>query len=155
MYDLVSISFLPGGVFRNGTVVATCMLAPLSSSSTGGGTNQAAGGTQGNPITAVELYNDYNMSGNPKDDPLLTGHAVYATGKLNAIINDPATNQVETEVDAGANPVEYWYWSNSTGLPTIAGEQTVLAHCIVKGLSSSPGGLEMLYLTNCTLISVR
>ena len=163
-YSLVSISFLPGGVFRNGTVVATCKLTPLSGSSSTsgkGGTNQIIGSTQGNPVTAIELYNDYNLGGIPKDNPQYTNHTVYVTGKLNSIINIPATNQVETGMDtnvqagqATTNSVEYWYWTNSTGLPAYAGEQTVLAKCLVQGLVTSQGPPTLLILTGCSLISV-
>jgi len=128
-----------------------------SSTSTGG----APGSSQSNPVSAVALYNDYGLSGIPADDAQFTNHTVYATGNLTSIITYQAPqkqfsgDEVMTGVNTNGNDFEYWYWGNSTGLPSVAGNQLVLANCFVKGLAPYGNGSSILYLDNCNLLSLK
>jgi len=111
-----------------------------------------------NPVSAVQLYNLYGLSGIPSDYKAFTNHTIYATGNLTSIINFPKPqgifggNQVETGVNTNGNDFEYWYWGNSTGLPPFADNQRVVATCLDLGLSPYGNGSSILYMDNCALV---
>lgn len=133
------------------------LLRPGSSATSSQSTaaNGVAGNSQAHPISANRLYQLYNLGNIATDAPAYTNHTVYATGNLTAIIHNPTTNEWLTGVDTGGNAFEYWYWHNATGLPSIAQNQAVLAHCLVTGLVRQQNGTSFLYLKNCDLISIK
>lgn len=113
------------------------------------------------PVSAVTLYNVYGLGGIPTDYKQFTNHTIFASGNLTSVINYPAGqkqfggNSVETGMFTNGNDFEYWYWQNSTGLPAEAGNQAVVANCLVRGLAPYGNGSSILYLENCNLISLR
>lgn len=126
-----------------------------NSPTTQGDVASGVGSSQSNPVSAVALYNDYNLGGQATDYPQFTNHTIYAKGNLTSIVRDPKTSEVETQVNTGANDFEYWDWQSGAGLPAFAENQAVLAHCFVRGLVPSQNGTSYLYLDNCNLISVQ
>jgi hypothetical protein len=113
------------------------------------------GSTRDNPVSAFALYNDYNLGGNATDYPQFTNHGLYAKGNILSIVIDPKTNTTETQIATGASLFEYWDWQVGAALPTLAGNQAVLAHCFVRGLVTSQNGTAFLYLNNCALLSIQ
>jgi hypothetical protein len=133
------------------------LLRPGSSTTTSQSTetNGVVGNSQTHPVSANRLYQLYQLGTVATDVPAYTNHTVYATGNLTAIIHEQTDNQMLTAVDTGGNAFEYWYWHNSTGLPPVAENQAVLAHCFVTGLVRQQNGTSFLYLKSCDLISVQ
>jgi len=124
-------------------------------------TSCTSGSSASCPVSAVTLYNVYGLGGIPTNYATFTNHTVFAVGNLTSIINyqDPqkqfSGNQVMTGMYTNGNDFEYWYWQNSTGLPNAAGNQQVLANCLVKGLAPYGNGSSFLYLENCNLLSIK
>jgi hypothetical protein len=143
--------------------VAGYLLLSKPGSKTGTGTNTTSsssplGFSPTNPVSGIQLYNLYGLSGIPSDYKPFTNHTIYATGNLTSIINFPKPqglfggDEVETGVATNGNDFEYWYWGNSTGLPTFADNQQVKATCFDLGLSPYGNGSSILYMDNCALV---
>jgi hypothetical protein len=109
------------------------LLRPGSTTTTGSVSTStgAPGSTVTNPVSAVALYNDYGLGGIPTDDKTFTNHTIFTSGNLTSVINYGAPqklfsgNSVMTGMFTNGNDFEYWYWQNSTGLPSAAGNQAI------------------------------
>jgi hypothetical protein len=139
------------------------LLGKGTTTSTGSGTTNSSCGALGfarcNPVSGVQLYNVYGLSGIPRDDKTFTNQTIYVVGNLTSIINYPKPqlqyggSEEETGVNTGGNDFEYWYWGNTTGLPSLAENQQVFATCHDMGLFPYGNGSSLLYLDQCGLIS--
>lgn len=135
--------------------VASGYLLFLRPASTGSSTTtqSAPGSSPTNAVSAYALYNDYGLGQNATDYPQFTGHTIYARGNLTSIVLDPKSPVVETQLATPGDSFEYWYFQNDTGLPAIAQEQPIVAHCFVQGLVQQRNGTQYLYLNNCTVVN--
>ncbi len=128
-------------------------LRPASTASSTTTTQGAPGTSPSNAVSAFALYNDYNLGPNATDYPQLTGHTIYARGNITSIVNSQSSAAVETQVATPANAFEYWEFLNGTGLPPIAQNQPIVAHCFVLGLVQQRNGTQYLYLNSCSVVA--